>query len=536
MNRAYPFLLAALFPILLLWLNANWAFQGLGHMDAWFYFGYFSHYPHYNLLSQTYQGERLAWILPGRLLTLLLGSPYGAVALQSLSISISLLAFHGTATRWIGARSAIVASLLLAAHPCFIGMNGWSYPSGGSLAWMLLSQFCALRASESRRCWVWLVASGMAWAAMVCTYLAWVILTPAWLVFFFAARIGPRKILAFVSGAVAATGLMQLLHSAVFGGRGFFLAQNLKHAIEIQELKHNPFVRQDWAWIWQGSWMVFPVLALAVSVIALVRPGSGRTLRLTAGLYMAMLAPMAFMTAQSSRLLSVDYQAGMLLPASILVLGATVLRVREDLDPAQFTFAAAAACAIPLTGLWYPGSHNVFRIYGMLHPYLLGVAAIGAWLYRRNGWTMRVLLMAMATLPLAPPYTRRAYEFAYNGPGIYRRISAATAKIHRYYQIHSPRTYVSFWIDNYGGEQVEEYRAIMCAFSAHNISMQRFPSLDPGKRFAPGTHIVLLTRTKEVLPLAGKRMAGAGMPVELTGQEQVEGAYWISYLRTGGGD
>ena len=72
------------FPAALFWINRNWPFQGLGHMDNWYYFGHFIHFPRYQQLAPNYAGERLPWLLPGRFLTWLLSPPYGGLALTFL--------------------------------------------------------------------------------------------------------------------------------------------------------------------------------------------------------------------------------------------------------------------------------------------------------------------------------------------------------------------------------------------------------------------------------------------------------------------
>src|SRR5690348_4991877 len=61
-NPHYAFLL--ILPWTLFLLNPNWMFQGLGHMDPWYYFGMSLDFPRYQHLSPSYSNERLTWILP----------------------------------------------------------------------------------------------------------------------------------------------------------------------------------------------------------------------------------------------------------------------------------------------------------------------------------------------------------------------------------------------------------------------------------------------------------------------------------------
>jgi hypothetical protein len=66
-------------PFWLFLLNRNWTFQGFGDYDAFYYFGHFIHFPHYQKLQPTYAGERLPWLLPGYALVHLFGAAYGTL-------------------------------------------------------------------------------------------------------------------------------------------------------------------------------------------------------------------------------------------------------------------------------------------------------------------------------------------------------------------------------------------------------------------------------------------------------------------------
>src|SRR5579871_5591009 len=63
-SRVYLAVLIAA-PLLIFLLNRNWPFEGFGDYDSFYYFGFFIHYPHYQILRSGYPGERLPWILPG---------------------------------------------------------------------------------------------------------------------------------------------------------------------------------------------------------------------------------------------------------------------------------------------------------------------------------------------------------------------------------------------------------------------------------------------------------------------------------------
>jgi len=93
-----------------------------------------------------------------------------------------------------------------------------------------------------------------------------------------------------------------------------------------------------------------------------------------------------------------------------------------------------------------------------------------------------------------------------------------------------------FWIDNFNDPSTKEYRALMCAFLVHGASMWHYPAVDQGRRYPPGTLLVLATRDRNVFPDANVRMTDAGMPLQLVAQRQIaQGAtgYWLTFVRTG---
>src|SRR5215475_10163233 len=110
---AHPQLMFLLLPAVLFWFNPNWPFQGLGHMDPWYYFGNIQHFPKYHNLFPAYYGERMTWIAPGVLFVHLFGPVAGVVLLHVATYTISLLLFHGILKQLTDARTAFCATLLL---------------------------------------------------------------------------------------------------------------------------------------------------------------------------------------------------------------------------------------------------------------------------------------------------------------------------------------------------------------------------------------------------------------------------------------
>src|SRR5215831_3757827 len=128
-RRQWILLLGAL-PWIIYLINPAWPFQSLGHMDPWYYFGYFAHFPQYQRIAPTYSGERLTWIIPGYLLARVFGHVYGTLLLHILSYYVSVFSIRSVLARLSDPRTAFATACLLACHPLFIGANGWDFVEG----------------------------------------------------------------------------------------------------------------------------------------------------------------------------------------------------------------------------------------------------------------------------------------------------------------------------------------------------------------------------------------------------------------------
>ena len=61
--------------------------------------------------------------------------------------------------------------------------------------------------------------------------------------------------------------------------------------------------------------------------------------------------------------------------------------------------------------------------------------------------------------------------------------------------------------------------------------MLNFPEVDPGRRYAPGQVLVLLTNSRVAVEPASGMMARYGMPLSFLWEQQIESAgvgYWIT--------
>jgi len=146
-------------------------------------------------------------------------------------------------------------------------------------------------------------------------------------------------------------------------------------------------------------------------------------------------------------------------------------------------------------------------------------------------WIMCVSLLATVSFGFAASYPGLAWNRQYNAIESTRRVADAVTKIENRLPMDA---YPSFWINNTDDKFTGEYRAIMCSFVAHGLSMYTYPEVEPGRVFRPGTFLVLITQSKDVFESAKEKMSRAGMSLAFYAQEPVADGgvtYWLTYVR-----
>jgi hypothetical protein len=143
--------------------------------------------------------------------------------------------------------------------------------------------------------------------------------------------------------------------------------------------------------------------------------------------------------------------------------------------------------------------------------------------------------LAVASFGLIPYYPSTAWTYSYNGLAATKRVAEAVMVID---ENTPPDTLPVVWIDNFTDPYTPEYRAIMGAFQAHLLSMQRFPEVDPTKKYAPGTELILITRNKDAFAIANEGATRAAMPLRMRKQHLITGdgllpgqrvSYWLTF-------
>jgi hypothetical protein len=543
-----------LLPWIIFYVNPNWPFQSLGHMDPWYYFGEFIHFPHYQRLMPGYPGERLMWILPGLVLARIFSPTYGLIALHVLFYCLATFSLYYIVQTFTERRTALLTSCLLGCHPLFIGANGWSYEGGGSIAYFLLTLAFIVRATSSRLRRTCILLAGIWWASLVYTYILWLALTPCFVYFYFAVghqdsrefslRAIRQRMVPFLTwfamGAVLLTVALQVLHRALYGsGSGFFFRNNVEAALFHLRLEHSPWSSGNFAWITSGSWIVFPVLAFLLCAglllqhaqrIAVLQPVAMASILV----YLFCLGLLVVMTLRPNHLLEFDYFTSILIPSIFLLMGLTILKVPDTWHGPRLYFLVALCCAVCLTPLWKVNLYRVALVGGLTFTYAIGVAGVGIrllWPNRTASWVVSLCALSVASFALVPGYPGAAWRMEYDGLASTKRIAAAIELIENRLPAES---YPTFWIDNYGSRLTTEYRAIMCGFLSHGLSMWEYPRINAQRVYKPGTFVILITEERDVFDAANQTMTRAGMPLSLYGQDLIAAgdiSYWLTYVR-----
>lgn len=549
-----------LLPWLLFVINPNWAFQGFGQMDPWYYFGLSMDFPRYQHLYLAYSSERLTWIIPARIFVALLSPVFGWLAFHVCIYYLSVFALYSIIRRLFDPASAFVAATLMGAHPLFIGSNGWTYVDSGAMAYLLLS-FAALAAAKGAKYpSAYVILGGVAWAAACYTHSLWWVLTPCCALFYWgmineeldpAGKLRDRLVrylgvaAMFGLGIAIMTALMTIAHYCVHGsGGGPFFAQSLKVVDFMATVKKEQVYwgTDSYAWLKKAGWIVFPAFTMMGTAFALLWHylGKGRLSRSSVGIgmtYSYAFVALLYLQLRNAHVMEFDYYVSILIPLEFLALGAIFLRTPPGLASRIVYVVVGAGTAISILPLVRVGLYNVLHEESLWLHYVLGLAAIVTGLLWRSprGWACAVIGLAIASFGLVPAYPGVAWTSHQNGLSATERVAEAVKTI----DLNTPTNkFPVFWIDDFNDPYTWEYRAIMCALHTHGWSMWRYPSVDPAKLPLPGAELILITREQNIFEGANATMTKAGSPLRMFKQQLISGegedpgkrvSYWLTF-------
>jgi hypothetical protein len=445
----------------------------------------------------------------------------------------------------------------MGSHPMFIAANGWTYVDGGCIVYLLLAFVCLMRSRSAARADVWIIAAGCCWAALVYTYLLWLVLTPCCAIFYLGlttnSRLSGQRVPAFLrarhliasgqflGGALMATMVLQTIQLLIHGvGYGFFFRHNIAAAISLGS-GDNSFAQPGYAWIASNGSLVFPAVTFVACLAALLLHRSGRR-RLgraslgIVGTYIYAFLVLVFLTVYRARTLQFGYCDSMLIPLLFLVWGVTMLPTPKHLVQWLFGAVVVMGFLFSTLSLWKVGlfAHG---LPGRLWVHYI-IAMTGAMLplfsARPSVWAVSVACFSGASFGLVPESPSRAWAANYNGLSASIRIGDAIRRIEASLPYNKLPV---FWIDYFTSPYSSEYRAIMCSFLTHSLSMWHYPNIGVGvnslaPEYISGTQIVLITQRRDVFEQAQNAMAEMGMPLHLTGQQFVSReniSYWLTF-------
>jgi len=344
----------------------------------------------------------------------------------------------------------------------------------------------------------------------------------------------------FGVGAMGLTVFLQGVHMFLFAPElQFFFRNNVLTAISMSNLETNPWSSGNYQWIFTSGWIIFPALALFASLCVLIRTvrGKARVDRFAVAFlhcYMYAAIVMIVMTIRENRLLEFAHFASILIPWLFLALGLTVFKVPDSWRTPKLGLLVALWCAISVDLLSPIGLYHLVVGYGLAPLYVAGIIGIALrllWPRKTLAWIACLSLLAPVNFGFAPSYPGLAWRMESDSIAATRRVADAIMKIENRLPVDA---YPSFWINNTDDRFTSEYRAIMCGFVAHGLSMYTYPEVEPGRVFQSGTFLILITQDKDVFDSANQKMSQAGMPLSLYAQDVISDAgvtYWLTYVR-----
>src|SRR5581483_11158734 len=360
--HVWPYVIAILLlPILVLWRQDNSLFTPSGHIDSWFYFGFFKNLPDFkaDLVPNTYYGSRLSWILPGFIIHSL-WKPVLATAILHLGVFYTAaFSLFVTLTLTAGVRPAFLTTLAFCCNPQVWYAVGTDYVDGGGLAFCLLALALLTATALVRDQWWLPVLAGGVVLCWVCDNIFWFSLVPL-LGLHYAGLLrlrGRLSIWVLLRDLLLRCGAVFLLVLAGFAainhrldGSYDFWAPNFR-AIAVFS-KNNPWFRYPWTsygldpWLWLTA-----VVAALALIVVLFRSHSSKPVHQIAILFciefLAGLAVFAYMQFRMGMApLALPIYASALLPFLFLAIGVCFWKAAEGLTDREWLLLCVAGALL----------------------------------------------------------------------------------------------------------------------------------------------------------------------------------------------
>jgi len=506
------FLLIAALPWAILHFDTSWLFgyaaSPSGFIDPWVYFGFFLDLTqHIRAFKGAYFTTRLTWTVPGAVIYHLFTPIVATYVLHLAVFYAATLSLYLILKITVGHRPAIMATLLMAFHAYFLWSVGWPYMDGAANAYLLLTMCALTFASRSSHAKGWMFAAGTLAAMTIYCQFFLIVFSPVVAGYYHFARRhsgtepSARPWRPFAWGFAAVTVAFGLFNMAI-NGRFLFFINSLGTAAKLV-VNHNPYKAPTYSWLSEGTWLVWPALALVGALFCLWRKTNLEHLPnlefvlFWQRFYVLCVATMMFWQLTGQPVLQLLHYTSYLIPPAFLALGGQLAVVAHALKRPQFLLLCASIILLSVLPYALPLQSTVFmelRHHPFLFPLVPGIVAIPMIASRiRSLAALGILILCAGLAALSATAGPRTWD----GPpelkdpaGQKSALMAIVDSVHIVQEL-DPKANLYFWYD--GESRLGRlYRSAASTYLwAYRLQSETFPSLGP-KLPPPHRRILIL--------------------------------------------
>lgn len=503
-------------PFLILLADRNAFFTRPGDLDPWVYRGYFTHFSEFigSWFPGTYYGSRLSWIVPGWIVNALFSPLIANYVLHFAVYYLGALSLYYVLNHFYGAQAALVGSIAFTTCPYVWDAVGWDYVDGAGIGYYLCLVALIIRARQRPR-WVAGALAGMVCSALLYTNIVWVVLIPLPVGIYLLAPSPPATtgtrfrataafLTSFAAGGLALTLALCIINYRA-GGAFLFYAPSISYVLRNASDASGRYQIEGRSWLWQATWLIYPSMALLVSVICCIRrffQRAGRAVDYASMFHYQLIGAVLIILACEAKgmyFLEYQYYASYLIPFTFLALGCEIFSFKGCKQPV-WAIAAAAILFLP----WSPAGPRIWTtVSGAGAASILVMVAAGAiigslWQGRASAVVAAagaLCLLNMYLLDRTGKFTARA-----SAPDARRQLYERIAEASRFIDQQRGARRAVFWFDRTDANSYD-FDSINSVYLWRFSQMGRqFPNLDEElrDRVVRASMIVVLSTERDV--------------------------------------
>jgi hypothetical protein len=586
-----PVAILLVLPLLLLLLDRNWPYATLVH-DPWVYLGHALD-PWHMLVkfngdyhSRFYYTSRLGIILPLATAHALLPALIANFLVRFVLFEVSVLCVFDLLARTVGRKTGLLTALILGTNFFFLDAIARDYSDAFGIAYLLAAIWGASYAGGSWRGLLAMAVAGASTVALISVNLTYLTLAPVPLACY-AMTHAPNRgragivvdLAALVVGAIALFICFSLFYRAATGDFWF-----LGPSIAFVRAQSRAFSRWTYnggtlykfvgiAWIKSAVWLTLPVAVGLLSAIVLVNRGLRHRFEgvrrpvLWMVLYLSQIGVFLMLDCftANSIFFQAWYYASMLIPLTILAMGALIGEVIESLGDRQFRVCLClvavflvAQTAIPVA-YKFPNTQIAFPLLFSLTPALLALVSLIIGSKKGKFRAAATVVVATGLLAVSTHLSRRGfreelslpyYAFSVTSNQISdllapKRLRPFVERTHGYDR-HRADFYLSivdtlryaksfdtnnnllFWFDMADPHAMIYDSVASCRNWVVSIVNFSFPGLNSDSMstamlgVAPGSLIAVMTVDSDAYRSGRDALASVGLGSQLAGQKQIK--------------